>query len=138
MKNVFIASMVIAALIFLTSCVPEWIEIPPGVWQSDDPKITLYFMPDYQIPGSAKRYLGFIIENGNERRIFTQFWQGPILRYMMSIYSLIMSQLICRESYFPKLAHIQAFYSLADIDLSMMRCIFIFFENHVKEWEYVP
>ena len=77
MKKIIMMLMVLVPLLMLSSCMPEWIEIPPGVWQSDEPKIILYFMPDYRVPGSTNRYLGFFYENGLKRRVLTTQRNAP-------------------------------------------------------------
>ena len=67
----------LAFLMFIcASCCPELIEIPPGVWQSDEPRITLYFMPEYRSSGDRYFFgvnLGFFLHDGVERRVHTDF-----------------------------------------------------------------
>ena len=69
---------IFAALILLalSSCVPEIPDPPYGVWQSDDPRITLFFTPEYQVIEGREFYFGLYSIDNVDKKVFAQFGPG--------------------------------------------------------------
>ena len=75
MKKLIVA---IAALILLlfTACIPETPEPPYGVWVSEEPRIVLYFKPEYRLPVATPNYLGIYTLNDVDTKVFARFGNG--------------------------------------------------------------
>ena len=68
--------LIFLLVIFISSCVPETPDPPPGVWKSTEPHIVLYLLFDYQHPQRRREYLGIYTINGNNIKIFAVFGNG--------------------------------------------------------------
>jgi len=73
-----IAIILISMLFLLTSCVPDTPDPPYGVWMSEEPRIVLYFKPEYRIPIGMPSYLGLYTLDGVDTKIFAHFGNGPV------------------------------------------------------------
>ena len=73
-------SLKICALIILilliTSCVPDIAEPPEGVWVSENPRIILYFKPEYSLPTSTPSFIGMYEINSVETKVFVDLDSG--------------------------------------------------------------
>ena len=70
------AITIILVLTLLASCVPDTPDPPYGVWVSEEPRIVLFFKPEYRIPVGPLSYLGFYTVEGVETKIFANFGNG--------------------------------------------------------------
>ncbi|MCL2841605.1 MAG: hypothetical protein FWE05_12635 [Defluviitaleaceae bacterium] len=61
---------------FVTSCLPETPEPPYGVWVSENPRIVMYFKPEYQISMYPPIYIGSYILDDVETKVFANFGSG--------------------------------------------------------------
>lgn len=67
-----IVILAVLLLLLLTSCLPE--TPPPGIWMSEEPRIVLYFKPDYQLEGMGdSMFFGVSEIDGVERKVIVQF-----------------------------------------------------------------
>ena len=67
---------VVLILLLLTSCLPDTPEPPSGVWMSEEPRIVLYFKPEYSINVGPPTYFGIYTIDGVERKVFVRFGAG--------------------------------------------------------------
>jgi len=63
-------------LFLLTSCIPDTPDPPYGVWVSEEPRIVLFFKPEYRIPVGMPSYIGIYVLDGVETKIFAHFGNG--------------------------------------------------------------
>lgn len=76
-----ISIFIIFVFIFFTSCLPETVEPPYGVWSSENPNITLY-LKDYEDilqMGFPWRRVGIYTKNEETLHVFPTF--GPATRF---------------------------------------------------------
>ena len=71
-------------LFVFSSCLPETLDPPYGVWLSEKPRIILYIKPEYRISVGTPSYFGFYTVNDVETKIFAQFGAG----FRFAIYDL--------------------------------------------------
>jgi len=66
------------ATILFTACLPDTVEPPYGVWVSEDPRIVLYFKPQYQAPNSGwiLRFLALYEIEGVDTRVHVHILPG--------------------------------------------------------------
>ena len=77
MKKIFLAILMLtAAILALASCLPETPDPPEGVWVSDEPRIVLFLMPEYQIPRGMPEYIGLYKIDDTETKVFVRFGNG--------------------------------------------------------------
>ena len=70
-------TLAILAMLLLTSCLPETPPPPYGIWKSEEPRIVLYFKPQYRVfEDSEFIYFGVYTIDGVDRKIFTNFGNG--------------------------------------------------------------
>jgi hypothetical protein len=62
-------------LLFTTSCRSEPVDPPYGVWVSEEPRIVLFFKPEYRTP-RARGYLGLYTIDDVETKVFARMHYG--------------------------------------------------------------
>jgi len=84
MRKFIVAITILLAVAFLSSCLPETPDPPEGIWISDNPRIILYFKPEYRnMPRQMGiSYLGiYTAANGHEIRFLIRLGKGPRLTF---------------------------------------------------------
>ena len=75
MKKLLLAILALA-LLLLSSCLPDTPPPPYGVWVSEEPRIVLFFKPEYRIIENTSIYFGIYTINDVDTKIFTNFGNG--------------------------------------------------------------
>ena len=66
----------IILILLLVSCVPETPPPPYGVWVSEEPQITLFFTPEYQILEGREFYFGIYTVNNLDTKLAIEILPG--------------------------------------------------------------
>ena len=89
MKKISIILIISMLLILFTSCVPEPVPLPYGVWKSENPDIILYLKDHHVILQSEihPQHVGIYIRNDEKLRIFptTGNAQWLYIRYNLGL-----------------------------------------------------
>ena len=96
MKNKNIATVILLLLV-ISSCLPETQEPPFGVWKSEEPKLIMYFKPEYRnvpvrLPVSFS-HLGLYHTNDSILNVFISSDPGRRLRIIYDDYELTSREL---------------------------------------------
>ena len=78
---------IIIMVIFFTSCVPESIDLPQGVWQSEEPNMILFIKPEYRnnpVRITYNNFLGKYIYD-EVIRFFTLPGPGTIIFFVYDV-----------------------------------------------------
>jgi len=63
-------------MLLLTSCLPETPPPPYGVWRSENPQITLFFTPEYQIIEGRQFYFGIYTVDSVDTKLAIEIFPG--------------------------------------------------------------
>jgi len=69
-------TLTILALLLLASCLPETPPPPYGIWVSEEPQITLFFTPDFQILENIEIYFGIYTVDSVDTKLAIRIYPG--------------------------------------------------------------